>query len=40
MKGDRSAHFGDIHGDHIIKTAADWEGIVDEDDQPVMVSCC
>ena len=40
VKGDRSAHFGDIHGDHIIKTAADWEGIVDEDDQPVMVSCC
>lgn len=40
VKGDRSAHYGDIHGDHIIKTAADWEGVVDEDDQPVMVSCC
>ena len=40
LTGDRSQHIGDTHGDHIIKTAADWEGVVDEDDQPVMVSCC
>ena len=32
--------YGDIHGDHIIKCAPDWEGVVDEDDQPIQVSCC
>ncbi len=37
---DRSHHLGDIHGDHIIKTAADYEGIIDEDDQPIEASCC
>ncbi|HIW75819.1 MULTISPECIES: methyltransferase domain-containing protein [Gordonibacter] len=40
VKGNREVHYGDIHGDQIIKTAPDWEGIVDEDDQPLMVSCC
>lgn len=40
MTGDRSQHIGDTHGDVLIKTAADWEGVVDEDDQPLMVSCC
>lgn len=40
VKGDRSVHYGDIHGDHIIKCAPDWEGVVDEDDQPIQVSCC
>ena len=38
--GDRSVHYGDIHGDHIIKTAPDFDGVVDEDDQPLKVSCC
>lgn len=39
-KGSRSRHAGDTHGDHIIKTAPDFDGVVDEDDQPVRVSCC
>lgn len=37
---DRSHHIGDTHGDHIIRTAPAYEGVVDEDDQPLMVSCC
>ncbi|WP_165061077.1 methyltransferase domain-containing protein [Adlercreutzia sp. ZJ154] len=40
VKGDRSRHFGDIHGDHIIKTAPNFEGVHDEDDQPIQASCC
>lgn len=38
--GSRDVHCGDIHGDHIIKCAPDWEGVLDEDDQPLQVSCC
>ena len=38
--GDRSVHYGDIHGDHIVKCAPDFEGVVDEDDQPLQASCC
>lgn len=37
---DRSHHIGDTHGDHIIKVAPDYEGIRDEDDQPISASCC
>jgi ubiquinone/menaquinone biosynthesis C-methylase UbiE len=37
---DRSHHLGDMHGDHIVKVAPDYEGIIDEDDQPVQASCC
>lgn len=37
---DRSHHLGDTHGDKVIKSAPEYEGVVDEDDQPVMVSCC
>lgn len=37
---DRSHHIGDTHGDHIIKVAPDYEGIIDEDDQPIQASCC
>jgi ubiquinone/menaquinone biosynthesis C-methylase UbiE len=37
---DRSHHIGDTHGDHIIKTAPDYEGVIDEDDQPIKASCC
>lgn len=40
VNGTRDVHFGDIHGDHIIKCAPDFTGMVDEDDQPVQVSCC
>ncbi len=40
VKGDRSVHYGSIAGDRIIKCAPDWEGVVDEDDQPIQVSCC
>lgn len=40
VAGDRSRHLGDTHGDHIIKTAPDFDGVVDEDDQPIQVSCC
>lgn len=40
VKIDRSHHLGDMHGDEIIKSAPEYEGVVDEDDQPVMVSCC
>ena len=38
--GDRSVHYGDIHGDAIIKTAPDFEGVLDEDDRPIQASCC
>ena len=38
--GSRDQHFGDIHGDTIIKTAPDFEGVVDEDDRPIQASCC
>ena len=37
---DRSHHIGDTHGDKIIKVAPDYEGIIDEDDQPIQASCC
>lgn len=40
VKGDRSVHYGDIHGDHIIKCAPDFDGVVDEDDRPIQASCC
>lgn len=40
VKGDRSVHYGDIHGDHIIKTAPDFNGVADEDDRPIQASCC
>lgn len=39
-EGSRERHAGDTHGDHIIKAAPDFDGVVDEDDQPVRVSCC
>lgn len=38
--GNRDQHIGDTHGDHIIKTAPDYEGVYDEDDQPINASCC
>jgi arsenite methyltransferase len=38
--GSRRQHVGDTHGDPIIKTAPDYEGVYDEDDQPVNASCC
>ncbi len=40
ITGDRSQHIGDTHGDHIIKCAPDYEGVIDEDDQPINASCC
>ncbi|NHM13565.1 methyltransferase domain-containing protein [Xiamenia xianingshaonis] len=40
VSGNRDVHYGDIHGDHVIKTAPDFSGVVDEDDQPIQVSCC
>ncbi len=40
VQGDRSVHYGDIHGDHIIKTAPDFDGVRDEDDIEVQASCC
>ncbi|MDO4182631.1 MAG: methyltransferase domain-containing protein [Coriobacteriia bacterium] len=39
-KGSQAHHIGDTHGDHIIKVAPDFDGIADEDDQPIMASCC
>ena len=30
----------DTHGDHIIKTSPDYDGVYDEDDQPIQASCC
>ena len=39
-EGSRKRHAGDTQGDHIIKVAPDFDGVVDEDDQPVRVSCC
>lgn len=38
--GNRDQHIGDTHGDHIIKTAPNYEGVYDEDDQPINASCC
>lgn len=38
--GNRDQHIGDTHGDPIIKTAPGYEGVYDEDDQPVSASCC
>lgn len=40
VEGARDVHYGDIHGDAIIKCAPDFSGVVDEDDQPIMASCC
>lgn len=40
ITGDRSQHIGDTHGDHIIKTAPDFNGVRDEDDIEVQASCC
>ncbi|WP_165172583.1 methyltransferase domain-containing protein [Adlercreutzia sp. ZJ242] len=40
VTGSRDVHYGDIHGDHIIKCAPDFDGVVDEDDQPIQASCC
>ena len=38
--GSRAMHIGDTCGDRIIKTAPDYEGVYDEDDQPINASCC
>lgn len=38
--GNRDQHVGDTHGDAIIKVAPDYEGVYDEDDQPINASCC
>lgn len=40
IAGDRSRHLGESGGDRIIGTAPDFDGVMDEDDQPVQVSCC
>lgn len=40
VTGDRSQHIGDTHGDHIIKCAPNFNGVVDEDDRPIQASCC
>lgn len=40
VNGSRDVHYGDIHGDHLIKCAPDFDGVVDEDDQPIQASCC
>ncbi len=40
VSGNRDVHYGDIHGDHIIKTAPDFSGVKDEDDIEVQASCC
>lgn len=42
VEGDRSTHIGDTHHayDALIVNAPDFDGVLDEDDQPIMVSCC
>lgn len=42
VTGNRSTHLGDTHHafDSLIVNAPDFEGVLDEDDQPIMVSCC
>lgn len=42
VEGDRSTHLGDTHHayDALVLNAPDFDGVADEDDQPVMVSCC
>lgn len=39
-EGSRDRHAGDTHGDLFIKPSPDYEGVYDEDDQPVQASCC
>lgn len=39
-EGSRDVHHGDTHGDNIIKPSPDYEGVYDEDDQPIQASCC
>ena len=40
--GDRSTHVGDTHHafDALVVNAPEYEGVYDEDDQPVQASCC
>ncbi len=42
VQGDRSTHIGDTHHafDALIVNAPDFDGVLDEDDQPIMISCC
>lgn len=40
VNGNRDVHYGDIHGDNIIKTAPDFNGVKDEDDIEIQASCC
>lgn len=40
VTGNRDQHIGETAGDRIIKTAPDYEGVYDEDDQPINASCC
>lgn len=39
-EGSRDVHLGDTHGDAIIKPSPSYEGVYDEDDQPIQASCC
>lgn len=38
--GNEERHLGEIAGDRIIKTAPEFNGVADEDDVPVVASCC
>lgn len=42
VEGDRSTHLGDTHKayDALVAGAPDFDGVVDEDDQPIQASCC
>lgn len=42
VEGDRSRHLGDTRHayDALVLHAPDFDGVADEDDQPLMVSCC
>ncbi len=42
VEGDRTTHIGDTHHayDALVINAPDFEGVRDEDDQPIQASCC
>lgn len=42
VEGDRTTHIGDTHKayDELILNAPDFDGVRDEDDQPIQASCC
>lgn len=40
VEGDRSRHLGSTPAARLVAGAPDFDGVVDEDDQPIQASCC